>query len=91
MDLIIVDLEYFEEVENFLKKISGDGGDLLGLLVFKDDKEVIIDLISFDIDYFQELGDVYGSGEFLGDGGIEKDDKGIEIELIIVDIRDFED
>lgn len=52
MDLIIVDLEYFEEVENFLKKISGDGGDLLGLLVFKDDKEVIIDLISFDIDYF---------------------------------------
>lgn len=91
MDLIIVDLEYFEEVENFLKKISGDGGDLLGLLVFKDDKEVIIDLISFDIDYFQELGYVYVNGEFLGDGGIEKDDKGIEIELIIVDIRDFED
>ena len=92
-DLTTADLEYFEEAENLLKKISGDGGDLSGLLAPKDDKEVITDLTSSDIDHLQELGDVYGNGnsELPGDGGIEKDDKSTETELTIADIRDLED
>lgn len=91
IDLMIFDIEYFEEVENFLKMMSGDVGGLLVLLVFKDDKEVIIDLVSFDIDYFELLGDVYCDENWNNNVNFEKNDKGIEMEFIILDIWDFED
>lgn len=88
MDFIIVDLEYLEEVENFLKSINDNGSELLGMFVFKEDKEVMIKLINVDIDYFYMLGEFYIDGimVFLSDGEVEKDDKGIEMEFIVVDI-----
>ena len=92
-DLTTADLEYFEEAENLLKKISGDGGDLSGMLAPKDDKEVITDLTSSDIDCLQELGDIFGDGkrEPPSYGDVEKDEKGTETELTMADIRDLED
>ena len=89
-DLTTADLEYFEEAENLLKKISGDGGDLSGMLAPKDDKEVITDLTSSDIDCLQELGDIFGDGkrEPPSYGDVEK---GTETELTMADIRDLED
>ena len=90
-DLTTADLEYFEEAENLLKQISGNGGDIAGMLAPKDDKEVITDLLSSDIDHLLVLGDVYGDGNGEAPLEVEKDEKGTETELTIADIRDLED
>ena len=90
-DLTLPDIEYLEEAENLLKTVSGNGGDMAALLAPKDDKEVITDLVSSDIDYLVLLGDIDRDGNRDDTSSLEKDDKHTETELTIADIRDLED
>ncbi|KAK2572312.1 RIMS-binding protein 2 [Acropora cervicornis] len=90
-DLTLPDIEYLEEAENLLKTVSGNGGDMAALLAPKDDKEVITDLVSSDIDYLVLLGDIDRDGNRDDTSSPEKDDKQTETELTIADIRDLED
>ncbi|XP_074610685.1 uncharacterized protein LOC141865174 isoform X4 [Acropora palmata] len=90
-DLTLPDIEYLEEAENLLKTVSGNGGDMAALLAPKDDKEVITDLVSSDIDYLVLLGDIDRDGNRDDTSSPEKDDKHTETELTIADIRDLED
>ena len=90
-DLTLPDIEYLEEAENLLKTVSGNGGDVAALLAPKDDKGVITDLVSSDIDYLELLGDIDRDGNRDDTIILEKDDKHTETELTIADIRDLED
>ena len=90
-DLTLPDIEYLEEAENLLKTVSGNGGDMAALLAPKEDKEVITDLVSSDIDYLVLLGDIDRDGNRDDTSSPEKDDKDTETELTIADIRDLED
>ena len=90
-DLTLPDIEYLEEAENLLKTVSGNGGDMAALLAPKEDKEVITDLVSSDIDYLVLLGDIDRDGNRDDTSSPEKDDKHTETELTIADIRDLED
>ena len=86
-DLTTADLEHPEGAENQLKTLSSNR-DIPTLLVPTEDKGVITDITSSDVEYLQMLLEREVS---FFDSAVEKDDKSTETALTVADIRDLED